>query len=106
MSNADTRSDWSIDSERPSVDAPLAPNEWAEYRCRRCGEHCINRADGEPRGTRLCLDCFAARRADDEPVVGSVADPDTGGDDDPTPASPFRSVRSSLATVAARFGGD
>ena len=106
MSNAETRPDRSTDYERPSVDAPLVANEWSEYRCRRCGEHCINRADGEPRGAELCLDCFAAKRAEDEAAERqSVAARERRAEDgeDAVRPSPLRSVRSSLAGVAARL---
>lgn len=108
MSNAETRPDRSTDYERPSVDVPLAPNEWSEYRCRRCGEHCINRADGEPRGAELCLDCFAAKRAEDEaaerrPVAAREERSEADGGANAARPSPFHSVRSSLAGVAARL---
>lgn len=103
MSNADTRPDRSTDHDdsRPSVDAPLVPGEWSEYRCRRCGEHCINRAEGEPTARELCLDCFGGETAEER----ATAEPESEeGEDDTAPRSPLRSVRSSLATVAARFG--
>lgn len=114
MSNAKPRPERSNDAERPSVDAPLAPDEWAEYRCRRCGEHCINRADGDARAAELCLDCLAARAAAETEAAGvattdggTVAAREESADEEgPTPGSPLRSVRSSLASVAARLGGD
>ncbi|WP_152529803.1 hypothetical protein [Candidatus Halobonum tyrrellensis] len=111
MSNAEPQPERSNDTERPSVDAPLAPDEWAEYRCRRCGEHCINRADGDARAAELCLDCLAAQAAVETEAVGVAStdggtvaareeSTDAGG---PTAGSPLRSVRSSLASVAARI---
>lgn len=116
MSNADTRQDRSIDHEasRPSVDAPLVGDEWTEYRCRRCGEHCINRSDGAPSAGELCLDCFVLETDEAESNRGSEAGSngnrgvaaDEGESGSDGGASPLRSVRSSLASVAARFGRD
>lgn len=102
MSNAETRSDRSIDYERPSVDAPLVGHEWTEYRCCRCGEHCINRSDGGPVGRELCLDCFAVETSEESPATAGTPTEEEGV----TRRSAFGSVRSSLANVAARLSGD
>lgn len=107
MPDADTRSrpdrSTAVDYEasRPSVDAPLVPGEWTEYRCRRCGEHCINRADGEPTERELCLDCLALEAAE---VVAEADRQGESGTDADDGASPLGAVRASLARVAARVG--